>query len=152
MGVLRQKETRTCDVCEETYEAGYVHQKRCSKECSAIATKRALIGTSLTDFNIFKRDDFRCIYCGKSSIEDGVKLNVEHIIALDNGGTYDLDNLVTACRPCNGSKARTLLGVEITERLFVVVRMRNKALQESQIKALEDEVERLKITRPYNIA
>ena len=36
-------------------------------------------------FNIFNRDNFRCTYCGRSSSEDGVKLEVDHIIPVAKG-------------------------------------------------------------------
>lgn len=49
---------------------------------------------------IFERDDYTCRYCG----ERGRKLECDHIIPVARGGSYDEDNLATACRPCNRSK------------------------------------------------
>jgi hypothetical protein len=54
-------------------------------------------------FEIFKRDRFRCVYCGRSPPE--VLLHVDHIIAVANGGTSDATNLATACADCNGGKS-----------------------------------------------
>ena len=48
---------------------------------------------------VFARDGHACVYCGAR--ED---LTVDHVLPLSRGGTNDLYNLVTACRPCNSSK------------------------------------------------
>jgi 5-methylcytosine-specific restriction endonuclease McrA len=64
-------------------------------------------GSGLPRFKVFKRDGFRCIYCGQSSIEDGVKLHIDHIKPVSKGGTSKLENLVTACAGCNGEKRRS---------------------------------------------
>lgn len=49
---------------------------------------------------VFERDDFTCQYCGAR----GVSLQCDHIIPVSRGGSNELDNLTTACRPCNQSK------------------------------------------------
>jgi hypothetical protein len=60
-----------------------------------------------TRFEIFKRDGFKCQYCGKSS--PNVILEVDHILPVKEGGTNELMNLVCACEECNGGKAAVLL-------------------------------------------
>lgn len=50
-------------------------------------------------WEILERDDFRCRHCGVRRF-----LTVDHIIALDNGGTNDPENLQTLCRNCNSRK------------------------------------------------
>lgn len=60
-----------------------------------------------TRFEVFKRDGFECQYCGAHP--PGVLLHIDHILAVANGGTNAIDNLVTACQPCNlGKGARDL--------------------------------------------
>jgi hypothetical protein len=54
-------------------------------------------------FEIFKRDGFRCVYCGATPT--GSALQVDHVLATANGGTDDEANLVTSCQPCNGGKS-----------------------------------------------
>lgn len=67
--------------------------------------RRALSAT--TRFNVFKRDGFTCQYCGAHP--PGVLLHVDHVLAVAAGGTNAIDNLVTACEPCNlGKGARDL--------------------------------------------
>lgn len=53
-------------------------------------------------FEIFKRDGFECQYCGATP--PGVLLHVDHIVPVTSGGTNDIDNLITACQPCNAGK------------------------------------------------
>lgn len=53
-------------------------------------------------FEVFKRDSFACQYCGSKAPE--VVLHVDHVIAVANGGTDSIANLITACEACNGGK------------------------------------------------
>jgi len=56
-----------------------------------------------TRFEIFKRDGFKCLYCGATP--PNALLEVEHIIAVANGGSNDRSNLCTACQNCNRGKS-----------------------------------------------
>ncbi|MBI4298456.1 MAG: HNH endonuclease [Chloroflexi bacterium] len=47
--------------------------------------------------SIKKRDRFRCTQCGASDVE----LHVHHVVPLSQGGSNDLDNLVTLCASCH---------------------------------------------------
>lgn len=58
-----------------------------------------------TRFEVLKRDGFTCQYCGRSRDQDGVKLHVDHVIAVAEGGTDDPVNLVAACAECNLGKS-----------------------------------------------
>jgi hypothetical protein len=53
-------------------------------------------------FEIFKRDGFKCMYCGAHPPD--VKLHVDHIVAVAKGGGNDVDNLITSCERCNLGK------------------------------------------------
>jgi len=50
--------------------------------------------------NIFTRDNFRCMYCGRTNRD----LELEHIIPRSRGGPSTWENLVAACRDCNSKK------------------------------------------------
>jgi len=54
-------------------------------------------------FEVLKRDNFQCAYCGARAPD--VALEVDHILARANGGTDEFLNLVTACWPCNRGKS-----------------------------------------------
>ena len=60
-------------------------------------------------FKVFKRDGFRCIYCGRTVKEHGTTLQVDHIIPRSKGGSNDFGNLITACFECNQGKKCVLL-------------------------------------------
>lgn len=64
-----------------------------------------------TRFEIFKRDDYTCRYCGRKSPD--VVLEVDHVVPQCDGGNDDPMNLVTACWDCNRGKA----GVPLTHVL-----------------------------------
>ncbi len=55
-----------------------------------------------TRFEVFKRDEFTCKYCGRTSPE--VVLEVDHIVPRCEGGSNDPINLTTACWDCNRGK------------------------------------------------
>lgn len=59
-------------------------------------------------FEIFKRDGFRCRYCGANAV--ATLLHVDHVIAVAEGGGDDPENLVTACADCNLGKSSVSLG------------------------------------------
>jgi hypothetical protein len=56
----------------------------------------------MTRKNIFVRDGYRCMYCGHHFGPD--KLTLDHVIPLCQGGRDIWDNLVAACKRCNGRK------------------------------------------------
>jgi hypothetical protein len=57
--------------------------------------------------DIFKRDDFTCVYCGKKYPPD--QLVLDHRIPLSEGGSDDSDNLATSCLQCHLKKADKVL-------------------------------------------
>lgn len=77
------------------------------------------------EFLLFSRDDFRCVYCGKSSIEDRVKLEAEHIVPRSKGGKDTTGNFVTSCQTCNRSKFDEDLPDDQVQRLLDLVAERN---------------------------
>lgn len=69
-------------------------------------TKRKTISKRVR-FEVFKRDNFSCQYCGAQSPD--VVLHIDHINPVAGGGDNDIMNLVTSCLPCNlGKGARSL--------------------------------------------
>lgn len=53
-------------------------------------------------FEVFKRDSFRCQYCGRTPPE--VVLEIDHITPKTDGGQENVHNYVTACFDCNRGK------------------------------------------------
>jgi len=69
-------------------------------------SKRKPISKKLR-FEVFKRDEFVCQYCGSNP--PSVILHVDHIISVKDGGSNEIDNLLTACESCNLGKGATPL-------------------------------------------
>ena len=53
----------------------------------------------LTRHNIFKRDDFKCLYCGSDR-----NLTLDHVLPRSRGGGNSWNNLATCCTKCNSLK------------------------------------------------
>jgi hypothetical protein len=64
--------------------------------------KKAVIPQRLRK-QVFERDAYRCCMCGTH-----VDLCVDHIYPESRGGTADLANLQTLCRPCNSAKGASI--------------------------------------------
>ncbi len=56
-------------------------------------------GVVLNRQNIFKRDGNKCAYCGYHK-----DLTLDHVLPKSRGGKTNWDNLITACKKCNGKK------------------------------------------------
>lgn len=71
-------------------------------------TKRVGLSKKIR-YEVFKRDNFKCFYCGKKPSDEGVVLEVDHVLPVYEGGTNDIENLVTSCKDCNRGKGKTKL-------------------------------------------
>ncbi len=58
-------------------------------------------------FEVFKRDSFKCQYCGDEP--PNAVLHVDHIHPVSKDGDNDLLNLITSCQACNLGKSATLI-------------------------------------------
>jgi 5-methylcytosine-specific restriction endonuclease McrA len=55
-------------------------------------------------WQVFERDDFKCVACGASA-QDGAILHVDHIIPRSKGGEDIMENYQTLCHLCNIGKS-----------------------------------------------
>lgn len=53
-------------------------------------------------WNVYRRDGYRCRYCGA----DKLPLTVDHLVLWEAGGPTIESNLVSACRKCNKTRGR----------------------------------------------
>ena len=53
---------------------------------------------ALSRRGVFIRDDHACQYCGRAAE------NVDHVVPRSRGGPHEWENVVAACRRCNGRK------------------------------------------------
>lgn len=58
-------------------------------------------------FEVFKRDNFTCQYCGSAAPD--VVLHLDHINPVAGGGDNEIINLITSCQPCNSGKGAKAL-------------------------------------------
>lgn len=64
-------------------------------------------------FEIFRRDNHTCRYCGASAPD--VALEPDHVVPKALGGTDEPSNLVTACHACNSGKTSIVPGADLVE-------------------------------------
>lgn len=83
-------------------------------------------------FEVFKRDEFTCRYCGRRS--PAVILEIDHVVPVSTGGSDAVENLVTACYECNrGKGARLLSTIPLEENLHErAVQIAERELQISE--------------------
>lgn len=65
------------------------------------AQRRVGMGAKLR-WQVFSRDSFCCMYCGRRPPD--VALEVDHRVSVVNGGSDELENLITSCVDCNRGK------------------------------------------------
>lgn len=82
-------------------------------------SKRKSISIGLR-FEILKRDRFRCGYCGVRAGD--ADLQVDHIVAVANGGTNDPSNLRASCAACNAGKSSSKLVLKNGDGEYVTSR------------------------------
>lgn len=58
-------------------------------------------------FEVFKRDNFTCQYCGRMAPD--VILEIDHINPISKGGDNNILNLITSCFDCNRGKGKRKL-------------------------------------------
>lgn len=84
-------------------------------------------------FEVFKRDQFQCQYCGRTP--PSVTLEADHVVPRKHKGPDSVDNLVTSCADCNRGKA----AVPLTEMPSSMVgRMAEMKEKREQLVAFND--------------
>jgi 5-methylcytosine-specific restriction endonuclease McrA len=88
---------------------------------------------------IFRRDHFKCHYCGldgKHDFESWLILTIDHIHPHAKGGQRSMDNLVTACQPCNLLKGKRVYKSLQEAKDYVLARRQEwRQVYEQQVKA-----------------
>jgi len=115
---------RTCKICSKKFTTNNNNKIYCSVKCREYAQGQNQYARET--FLIFKRDKFKCIYCGNSSIIDGVKLHCDHIKPKYESGTDEAKNLVTSCQECNLAKNNARLEPSTEKQILKEVAKRNK--------------------------
>lgn len=95
-----------------------------------------------TRFEVFKRDDFTCQYCGRKSPD--VVLEADHIVPIVAGGSDDVINLTTSCWECNRGKsgvplAKILTGEDPHDRAIVLLEQERQLQEYNRVLAADHE-------------
>lgn len=98
-------------------------------------------------FEVFKRDNFRCVYCGATP--DKKELHCDHVTPRCEGGKDEMRNLVTACKDCNEGKwGRVLSKVAPTfGAIFSAVQRKKRAMRRLLAAIESEEMECLRMEK-----
>lgn len=98
-------------------------------------------------FEVFKRDGFKCAYCGKAP--PSVVLEVDHIEPKSCGGKDLIHNLLTACFDCNRGKKNIPLSLVPSQLQDNIEVLREKEEQLKQYRKFILKIEK-RITEDIN--
>lgn len=102
----------------------------------------------LSNRELFRRDDYLCMYCGETFAESD--LTRDHVRPLSRGGRDRWSNVATACRPCNHRKGARLpeeAGMALLAVPYVPNRAEYLALSNRRILADQMEFLRRRFSR-----
>jgi hypothetical protein len=91
LGILRQSDLTETEV---------IAQARDGSLLKAVLRKTARQIDAKVAWRVYRRDNFRCRYCGT----EDAPLTVDHAITWESGGPSIEDNLVSACKKCNNTR------------------------------------------------
>ena len=88
---------------------------------------------------VFHRDQFKCYYCGldgRQDFESWLILTIDHVHPHAKGGARSMDNLVTACQPCNLLKGKRVYKSLQEAKEFVLAKREEwRQVFQEQVKA-----------------
>ena len=96
---------------------------------------------------IFKRDNYRCVVCGKG-IKDGIEIHADHIRPKDLGGNAAIENGQTLCAQHNFQK-KNYKQTETGKKMFIRLYDLAKANKDEKLKKFCEEI--LEIYEKNNI-
>lgn len=96
---------------------------------------------------ILKKDNYKCVICGKGK-KDGVELHVDHIIPKDKGGKATIENGQTLCSSHNFLK-KNLNQTETAKKMFIHLYDLTKAKGEVKLNKFATDI--LKVFEKYGI-
>lgn len=113
---------KVCKHCSKEFTTIYTQKIYCSKDC-ARDVQRPIPANLALRFRVLARDEFKCRYCGRNPLIDGVKLHIDHLVPqseLRSNKYIDMnafDNLITACSDCNHGKSDVILDQRLIDKL-----------------------------------
>lgn len=78
------------------------------KQLSINKKRTARDPTLRMQFRVMRRDDFKCVKCGRSpATEPKLRLEIDHVLPWSKGGETFEENLQTLCYDCNRGKGNS---------------------------------------------
>ena len=96
---------------------------------------------------ILKRDNYKCVICGRGK-KDGIELHVDHIIPKDKGGKATIENGQTLCSQHNFLK-KNLNQTETAKKMFIHLYELTKAKGEKELNDFASDI--LKVFEKHGI-
>lgn len=87
-------------------------------------------------YEVLRRDNYTCRYCGKSAPE--VVITVDHVIPKALGGSDEPSNLCAACRDCNGGKTSSSPDAPLVDDVAEDALKWSRAMQTATARMLAD--------------
>lgn len=103
---------KRCQRCESIV----LKAARKTEKLSRKAKRRGAVSESINPIKVFERDKWKCHLCGVKTLKskrgtyDDRAPELEHIVALADGGSHTWGNVACSCRKCNGTKGARSLG------------------------------------------
>lgn len=103
---------KRCQRCESIV----LKAARKTGKLSRKAKRRGAVSESINPIKVFERDKWKCHLCGVKTLKskrgtyDDRAPELEHIVALADGGSHTWGNVACSCRKCNGTKGARSLG------------------------------------------
>jgi len=113
----RSQDGATMWMCsQECRDASAERSRRAARASRKALERGAKRGQAIDPIKVFERDAWRCGICRRKT--DKTKRGtyhskapeLDHIVALANGGTHTWDNVQCSCRSCNRAKGATDYG------------------------------------------
>ena len=105
---------KKCKTCGKEFTPIRKTATYCTDKCryhAHLAKKKRITIPRDLRWSVLKRDGFMCRYCGAKPVER--ELRVDHITSVKDGGALtSMNNLVTACDPCNAGKGERSLTMD----------------------------------------
>lgn len=101
-------------------ETEVLGQHRDGELYKAIARKSQRQVDTQVQWNVYRRDNFMCRYCGTEKLP----LTVDHLVRWEDGGPTIEQNLVAACRKCNKVRGDTPYAAWLRHPYYVEVSQR----------------------------
>ena len=93
---------------------------------------------------IYDKSGYRCHYCGTCLTYDTA--TIDHIIARENGGQNNDENLVMACRSCNSRKNKKTL-----EEFRLFISLNNKTAPVVYNQCQIDQINKLGLLKAFGV-